>query len=187
MTKENKSTEDKIIKVGLELLQTKGINGFSFADIAKIIGIKKASIHYYFPSKIDLVDKIVNQYIQNFFKELHNKDKDVIALNRCLLVYSEMFRTNLIENNALCLCSMLSLDSLFLTEDLNSMVNAFFKQNIEWLSSKFQKFKNVEESESQNLANEFFTFIQGAQILTRSFHTIDYFDHIINNEIKKIA
>lgn len=36
------------------MIQQRGFLGFSYADLEKEIGIKKASIHYYFPGKIDL-------------------------------------------------------------------------------------------------------------------------------------
>lgn len=35
------NTKEKIVNLGLELIQTRGINGFSFADIAKVIDIKR--------------------------------------------------------------------------------------------------------------------------------------------------
>ena len=36
------------------LVQTRGYHAFSYADIAEEVGSRKASIHYYFPSKTDL-------------------------------------------------------------------------------------------------------------------------------------
>ena len=64
------NTKEKIVNLGLELIQTRGINGFSFADIAKVIDIKKASIHYYFPSKTDLIEAVLEKYSTNFFEAL---------------------------------------------------------------------------------------------------------------------
>jgi len=48
------STRTKIIDAGEKLLLKNGFNGFSYADIALALGIKKSSIHYHFPSKADL-------------------------------------------------------------------------------------------------------------------------------------
>ncbi|WP_421566412.1 TetR/AcrR family transcriptional regulator [Ochrobactrum sp. EDr1-4] len=44
-------TREKILHLTNELIQTKGYNGFSYADISKEIGFNKASIHYHFKSK----------------------------------------------------------------------------------------------------------------------------------------
>ena len=41
-------TRDKLMDLAEELLQTVGYNAFSFHDLADRIGIKTASIHYYF-------------------------------------------------------------------------------------------------------------------------------------------
>ena len=39
-----------------------GYNGFSYADIAEVVGIRKASIHHHFPSKADLVRALISRY-----------------------------------------------------------------------------------------------------------------------------
>ena len=56
------STKSEILKIGDQLIRAKGINAFSFADISKILGIKNASIHYYFPTKADLVNSILDEH-----------------------------------------------------------------------------------------------------------------------------
>jgi len=43
-----------ILDVAEQLAQTKGYNGFSYADIAAQLGLTKASLHYHFPSKAEL-------------------------------------------------------------------------------------------------------------------------------------
>ncbi len=48
------TTYDKILHQANILIQQRGFLGFSYADLEKRIGIRKASIHHYFPSKIDL-------------------------------------------------------------------------------------------------------------------------------------
>ena len=63
------STRDAIIKLGDELIRDKGYNAFSFYDISKSLGIRNASIHYYFPTKEHLAISIIQQQ-QNALKEL---------------------------------------------------------------------------------------------------------------------
>lgn len=48
------STYDKILRLTDTLIQQRGFLGFSYADLAKEIGIRKASIHHHFPGKTDL-------------------------------------------------------------------------------------------------------------------------------------
>ena len=48
------STYNQILELANKYLQKVGFNAFSYSDLANEIGIKKASIHYHFPSKTDL-------------------------------------------------------------------------------------------------------------------------------------
>jgi TetR/AcrR family transcriptional repressor of nem operon len=45
------STYDKILRLTDTLIQQRGFLGFSYADLEKAIGIRKASIHHHFPGK----------------------------------------------------------------------------------------------------------------------------------------
>jgi TetR/AcrR family transcriptional repressor of nem operon len=48
------STYEKILHLTDTLIQQRGFLGFSYADLEKEIGIRKASIHHHFPGKTDL-------------------------------------------------------------------------------------------------------------------------------------
>ena len=62
------NTRTKILDTAQTLIQTVGFNAMSYADISKVVGIRKASIHYYFPSKDDLVVTLLERYSHYFFK-----------------------------------------------------------------------------------------------------------------------
>ena len=63
-------TRENIIDLAEELIRTQGYNAFSYGDIADVLHIRKAAIHYYFPSKTDLGISVVDREIEK------------IALNR---------------------------------------------------------------------------------------------------------
>jgi AcrR family transcriptional regulator len=46
-----------------------GYSGFSYADIAEVVGIRKASIHHHFPSKVDLV-RTLGLEVRAYFRAL---------------------------------------------------------------------------------------------------------------------
>ncbi|MGL4723950.1 MAG: TetR/AcrR family transcriptional regulator [Scandinavium sp.] len=48
------STQDSLIALTDTLIQKNGYQGFSYADLAEGLGIRKASIHYHFQTKTDL-------------------------------------------------------------------------------------------------------------------------------------
>ena len=55
-------TRDKILKISTELIRKGGYNSFSFRDLAQKSGIKSSSVHYYFPTKSDLVVELIKNY-----------------------------------------------------------------------------------------------------------------------------
>lgn len=72
-------TRTKIIEAALELIAENGYEGTSLAQIAKIVGIKKASIYSHFSSKEEIfftvLDEELNKlssYIDKLFLEINN-------------------------------------------------------------------------------------------------------------------
>jgi len=61
-TKSNTDTKTKALDLGREYLQTLGFSGFSFQTIADTLGIKKASLHYYFSSKEEMGLALLSDY-----------------------------------------------------------------------------------------------------------------------------
>jgi TetR/AcrR family transcriptional repressor of nem operon len=62
MAPELSPTAAQIVASARALLATRGYNGFSYADIAEAVGISKPSIHHHFPSKAELVRRVVEGY-----------------------------------------------------------------------------------------------------------------------------
>ena len=52
-------TSGRILDIAEQLVQTRGFNAFSYADIAVALHITKASLHYHFPSKAVLGERLV--------------------------------------------------------------------------------------------------------------------------------
>lgn len=48
------STREQIIEFSADMLRSNGFGGFSYLDIARHLGIQKASVHHHFPKKVDL-------------------------------------------------------------------------------------------------------------------------------------
>lgn len=67
-------TREKLLVEADRLLRTKGPNGFSYADLAQVLQIRKASIHYYFAGKTELFIALLEE-TESRLKEriIHNK------------------------------------------------------------------------------------------------------------------
>jgi TetR/AcrR family transcriptional regulator, transcriptional repressor for nem operon len=61
-----KDTKTEILDLAENLLLDRGFNGFSYADISSVLGIKNAAVHYYFPTKSDLGIAIIQRAKERF-------------------------------------------------------------------------------------------------------------------------
>ena len=60
-------TSQRILDTAERLVQTRGFNGFSYADIATTLGVTKASLHYHFPAKAELGHRLIERYEKTFW------------------------------------------------------------------------------------------------------------------------
>lgn len=126
-------TAQLILDVAQRLAQTRGFNGFSYADIAAEVGIAKASLHYHFATKADLGRALVARYAQHFAAALDAiaaSDEDAPAKVRC---YVDLFESVLVLDR-LCLCGMLAAEILTLPTALQEDLRAFFDRSERWLA-----------------------------------------------------
>src|SRR5271165_2916395 len=63
-------TATAILDIAERLVQSRGFNGFSYADIASELGITKASLHYHFPGKAELGESLIRRYSARFGEAL---------------------------------------------------------------------------------------------------------------------
>jgi TetR/AcrR family transcriptional repressor of nem operon len=126
------STGERILDVAEELVQTRGLNGMSYADISLRLGITKASLHYHFASKGDLVQALVDRYAERFFRELDFLDESQTDAAARLRGYVRVYGS-VLERGRMCLCGMLASDFETLTPQAQADVARFFERNAEWL------------------------------------------------------
>ena len=67
-------TRTALLDAAENVVRMRGYDGFSYADLAGAVGIRKASIHHHFPAKQDLATAIVARYAARVVQRL-----DVVA------------------------------------------------------------------------------------------------------------
>src|SRR5215510_15216270 len=80
-----------ILDIAEELAQTRGYNGFSYADIAAKLNDTKASLHYHFASKAELGRALIVRYHENFGAALDAIDHGPAAPAGKLQRYVELY------------------------------------------------------------------------------------------------
>lgn len=56
---EQRSTRERILDVALDLFGTRGVDAVSLDEIARVVGVRKQTVLYWFPSKDELVDAVL--------------------------------------------------------------------------------------------------------------------------------
>jgi TetR/AcrR family transcriptional repressor of nem operon len=126
-------TRDRILDTARELLQTRGYNGMSYADIAAELGVTKAALHYHFPTKADLGVAVVARYTDDLATTLAAIDASSATAAARIGAYSAIY-VEVLEGERLCLCAMLAAEQRTLTPSLRAAVEAFFATNVAWLT-----------------------------------------------------
>jgi TetR/AcrR family transcriptional regulator, transcriptional repressor for nem operon len=168
------SVREQILDHAITLMMLRGYNGFSYRDLSELVGVKTSSIHYYFPSKDDLVLEAVQVYSQSVLSLLQSVDATLPADVK-LAKYTKMFGRTLGDGDQICLCGMLAADIGSLPENVRLALQAFFKANENWLAKVLAQ--GVEEGtlavngKPENAARALYAAYQGSVLASRLFHS----------------
>ena len=133
-----KSTKrEEILAVATKLTQARGLNGFSYSDIADEIGIKTSSIHYYFKTKDDLIIALIKRYHESFKTQLSFIDAKASTPNEKLLSFSSIFTDLAGKKDTFCLCGMMATELTHLSEQSHRELTRYFQFCTAWLSHLF--------------------------------------------------
>ena len=100
-------TATRILDTAERLVQSRGYNGFSYADIAARLGITKASLHHHFETKATLGQALIERYHAHFMQALATIDTGGGDAAERLRSYARLYAA-VLEGERLCLCGMLA-------------------------------------------------------------------------------
>jgi TetR/AcrR family transcriptional repressor of nem operon len=171
--KQRSETAEKILDLAETLIQTRGYSAFSYQDISDSLGIRKASIHYHFPSKTDLGIAVVDRYAARFGAALAMLAEDESRPSMAVLdLYVEPYTGFADTPDRVCLCGALAGEILALPGELRSRVEIFFRAHQEWLAKILKRgaargeFNLVAPAGKQ--ARFIFSALQGALLVKRT-------------------
>ena len=169
----------RILDVAERLVQTRGFNGFSYADIAEALDVTKASLHYHFPSKADLGRRLIERYEQTFLAVLKGIDATGAAPREKLKRYARIY-ADVLRDNRMCLCGMLASDYATLPKSMKENVKHFFDENEQWLVAVLEQGRKSGALEFKgsplDLARVIVGSLEGAMMLARSYGEPARFD-----------
>ncbi|WP_104382172.1 TetR/AcrR family transcriptional regulator [Sphingobacterium sp. HMA12] len=126
------TTKEKIVNTAAKMLSNNGFNAFSFHDIANEIGIKTSSIHYYFPTKSDLIIEIIH-YSQNIQAALFETISENKPQEKLSLLID--FYVGLADKGQMCPIVSISSDMNDIDPNIKLEVGKFYDFLADWLTS----------------------------------------------------
>src|SRR5436190_21828784 len=118
-------TATRILDVAERLVQVRGFNGFSYADIASELGISKASLHYHFAGKAELGEALIERYATRFADALDAIDASAGDAPGKLDAYADIY-ADVLRDHRMCLCGMLAAEYDTLPEPMRAAIIRFF-------------------------------------------------------------
>ena len=165
-------TSQRILDIAERLVQTRGFNGFSYADIAEAMKVTKASLHYHFRSKAELGERLIERYEKNFLAALEAIDAQSADAREKLRRYAAIYG-DVLGDNRMCLCGMLAAEFGTLPEPMRAEMRHYFDANENWLAGVLKQGKKDKtlkySGDPAEAAQALVGALEGGMMIARSF------------------
>jgi TetR/AcrR family transcriptional regulator, transcriptional repressor for nem operon len=176
-----RDVREAILVAAREAAMAYGYGGINFRDLAEAVGIKAASINYYFANKALLGEAVARRYWEDIVRDLEaisaNSESPIEALRQ----YPGIFRLSLERNNRMCLSSFMATEYDALPEQVLKEVQAFADVNTAWLREQLVAAKLAKPKDIETRARAIYAAVAGAQIVARSRSDIILFDSLVRS------
>ena len=186
------TTSDDILACARSLIVAGGYHSFSYADIANVVGIRKASIHHHFPSKVDLVRTLVARYREEAEAGIAKLELRLSDPLEQLRFYVEYWETCIADGSApLCICALLASQLPVLPEEVGLEVRAHFRALSAWLTSVLER--GVRHGQLQLTstpraeAEAFLATVHGAMLSARAYRDPKIFAVVTGPLLERLA
>ncbi len=172
-------TARRITEVVEALMMERGFNAISYADIAERIGIRKASIHYHFPTKADLGEAVIHRYAD----KMHGATPDLAQIAEpdfaaLLEGFLAVFGAVAESPRKVCLGGVLGAEFETLPAGMRAEVRRFYAEAQSWLEALLRLGREAGafafEGAPETLAQTVFSAMEGALIIGRALDRPDH-------------
>jgi len=171
-------TPSRILDTAERLVQVRGFNGFSYADVAAELHITKAALHYHFAGKAELGEALMVRYAERFSAALVAIDKALGEAPAKLDAYASLY-LGVLRNQRMCLCGMLAADYQTLPESMQEAVIRFLDGNEAWLTGVLEQGQRDGTlsftGSARGAAQMIVSGLEGAMLVARSYGDIERF------------
>lgn len=177
--KREPNTPERILDSAERLVQTRGFNHFSYADIAGELGVTKASLHYHFAGKAELGYALITRYSERFSAALERIDAEHTDERQKLEAYATLY-ADVLRGNRMCMCGVLAAEYPTLPEPMRDAVTGFFDDNQRWLAGVLARGKAdhtlVFQASPDDVAQSIVSTLEGAMLVARTYGDVARFN-----------
>jgi TetR/AcrR family transcriptional repressor of nem operon len=164
------NTSDRILDAAEMLVQQRGFNGISYADVAGRVGVTKANLHHHFGTKSALGASLLDRYVSRFYRALDLIDASGEAGLAQLEAYAGLY-VGVVRDNRLCLCGVLAAEYDTLPAPMRRGVREFFAGNEAWLADVIRRGRAdrslAPRGTNGDEARALLAGLEGAMLITR--------------------
>jgi TetR/AcrR family transcriptional repressor of nem operon len=177
--KQTPKTAERILDSAERLVQVRGFNGFSYADIANELGITKASLHYHYAGKAELGEALIARYGERFTAALEQIDSGALAGSAKLEAYARLY-ADVLRGKRMCMCGILAAEYPTLPKPMQKAVIGFFDKNERWLAEVLRQGQADGslrfQGEAADVAQGILSTLEGAMLVARPYGALDRFE-----------
>ena len=171
-------TATKILDAAERLVQVRGFNGFSYADVAEELSITKASLHYHFAGKAELGEALITRYAARFAESLAKIASRPSDARAKLDAYAKLY-ADVLRDERMCLCGMLAAEYQTLPDRMQQAVLEYFDDNEVWLRGVLEQGQREGtlrfSGSPAEAARMIVSGLEGAMLIARSYGDVARF------------
>lgn len=127
------SMQQRILDTAEDIVRSRGYNGFSYADVATLLGVSNAALHHHFATKADLgialIDRFTDKVMEHLTAISASKPDNLARLSAYVDVYDAA-----LDENKMCLCGLMAAEHETLAPEMQAALETFFDGHTAWLS-----------------------------------------------------
>ncbi|MCS6933869.1 MAG: TetR/AcrR family transcriptional regulator [Chitinophagales bacterium] len=180
-----KVDEQTIIIEALKLFRKKSYFNTSMSDIADACGLQKGSLYHYFPSKEDLMKRVIKT-VHEYFKNNvfhHAYDKNLPPHKRLENLFRAAEKVFLDEEKGNLLGNM-GVETALMAPEFNSLVQRFFLDFFHAIKTIYQD--KYGDKIANELAERSVAEIEGSLMFSRVFNDHSYLKNTTKRILKRI-
>ena len=169
------NTQRTILDLAESLLQDKGYNGFSYAHIARELGVKNAAVHYHFPTKEALGAAVIQRYRDRFKLWTNNARIKDLSPEEKLDWFFSIYTNTRADHGKVCLAGSLETEFHSLPDTVREQTKALTTELLAWLQDTLKEGRDAGtfhfNGEPADKASLILASLQGALQMARAMGT----------------